>query len=553
MKQNFLYLFIAFYALFFYTHYDYILANNVEIAGPLIVAISICNIALDAAVATFLSGLMKKRWFAVAVCTAVWLLCMANVLYLRHFNTYVDITLIGEVRNFDILGESLLALTSWRDLAVSIVFFVAVYLIVWKERWNWGGKIKSYYSVGMALLALIGMYGLIAKGTRESFVKALSYITDNVCDSYTRGYMFGMTHYVGYDLSRLNSNRDILPEDEALMQRYFKQKSADAAIDSTACSRPPRNIIFYLMEGIQTDVLREVCLGDTVMPNLLALADSARYCNLCMESEVSIGLSSDGQLIYMTGMLPKSDQNTVNHYTFNAYPGLPTACKRLGMQTAMLLPTGRHIWRQEEMCAAYGIDSLYTTVTLGYDEDDNLTDKAINLLDDIKKKPFFLTLLNMTTHPPFIKDYDKRLKSFAEKNLADDKQGYYERANFFDFQLGRFIKALKKKGIWAETLVIIASDHHVPDYAKDNKRGKIPFIITGGYQHSLLQGHVKSEEVIYQSDLDPTLLGLLGIEQKWRGVGRNLFNSNSKRLTDEEKHRLSDMILETNWFAKRQE
>lgn len=545
-KQNIIYTFLIFFCLIAYTHWDYVLAGHKTIEGPLIVAMSICNIALDAAVATFVSCLLKKRWYNAGISIALWLFCMMNVLYLRHFDTYVDITLAGELRNADILGESILALTKWRDIVVSVAYLAAVWLLMWREPLRFTRWIKGYTMIAVAAMAFVSLYGLIAKGTRSSFVDALDFMNERlVSDSYHRGFQMGFTHYVAYDFSRLNIKREITKEDEQIMKSKLAGKKLGTVADNH-----PRNVVFILMEGILSEAMTKVCDGDTVMPNLLAIADTAQYCNLNMESETNIGWSSDGQLIYMTGILPHSDKNTVNHFTHNAFPGLGTVCKGLGMQTAMLLPTGKHIWRQEDMCMAYGIDSLHATVEVGQDDDDRLVDYAINLLDKVKEKPFFLTVLNISTHTPFTNGFKRSLKDFHEKDLPEDKKTYYEMSNFWDVQLGRFVKALKDKGMWDESLVVIASDHHLGLWMKNNKREKIPFIITGGYRSNLLSERVRSNDAIYQSDFYPTLLALLGVEQKWTGLGRNLFSEASKRLSEADKQQLSDVILETNWFAK---
>lgn len=559
-KQNIAYTFLIFFCLLAYTHYDYVVAENMKIGGPLFVAMSICNMALDAAVVTFISWVIRRRWYNAAVSVVFWLFCMMNVLYLRHFNTYVDVTLVGELRNVDILGESIIALTTWRDIVVSVLYFAAIWLLMWRKPLRYTQWIKGYTMPIVAVLSFVSLYGLVAKGERVSFVEALNYMNENVVSMpYHRGYQLGFVHYVGYDLSRLTVKRDITAQEKRMMEDYgaFRaaQRKADlqgklpnAATEINGSSRP-QNVVFMLMEGILSDVVTTVCDGDTVMPHLWAIADSAQYCNMNMESETNIGWSSDGQLIYMTGMMPHSDRNTVNNFTYNTFQGLGTACKKLGMQTAMLLPTGRHIWRQEDMCNGYGIDSLYNTVVFGEDPDDRLMDFGIGLLDKIGGKPFFLTVLNFSTHTPFYDHFPLRLRTFHGKGVPQDKIGFYERANFFDYHLDRFLKALKKKGLWENTLVVLASDHHLEEWMENNKRGKIPFIITGGYHSPLLPERVKSSENIYQTDFYPTMLALLGVEQKWSGVGRNLFSSNSKRMSKSDKQQLSDMILETNWFA----
>ncbi len=119
------------------------------------------------------------------------------------------------------------------------------------------------------------------------------------------------------------------------------------------------------------------------------------------------------------------------------------------------------------MCIAYDMDSLHATVEVGQD-DDRLVDYAIDLLGKVKKKPFFLAVLNISSHTPF-------------------KNG--------------FGRSLKDKGIWDEALVVIASDHHLGLWMENNKREKIPFIITGGFRSRMLSERVRSNDPIYQSHI----------------------------------------------------
>ncbi|MDY4184788.1 MAG: hypothetical protein SOX83_02405, partial [Sodaliphilus sp.] len=53
---------------------------------------------------------------------------------------------------------------------------------------------------------------------------------------------------------------------------------------------------------------------------------------------------------------------------------------------------------------------------------------------------------------------------------------------------------------------------------------------------------------IFQTDVYPTLLGLLRVNQRWRGVGKDLFNPHSQRLSPAQKQQISNIVLETDWF-----
>ena len=146
-------------------------------------------------------------------------------------------------------------------------------------------------------------------------------------------------------------HRDKSDADRQAMQSLEKQRKSEA-VRYAADAPLPDNVIFVLMESIMSEAVTAVCDGDSVMPNLARLANEAQYSNLNMASEVGIGWSSDGQLIYMTGILQHSIKLTVNAFTYNSFRGMGSVCKELGYATAMVIPTGKHVWHQNDMCQA---------------------------------------------------------------------------------------------------------------------------------------------------------------------------------------------------------
>lgn len=536
---------LLFILLLIYTHYDYVIMGDGYINKLIYYFCNVCVIVFDASVVALIACAFRRSCARMIVAGIFWLWCMVNVIYLRHFDTYVDITLIGEVRNFDMLGESISALIYFRDLVVSIIYFAACYLIFFcmRDRWKW---IRWYYLFAVMVLSFIGIFCCNSRARHVPFVQAFDFWSGNFgSNSYVVGFQYGFFHYFYSNLYTLNMHRNISDADVTAMQSLDQQRVSEAMAfnDSTAL---PRNIVFVLMESIMSDAVTAVCDGDSVMPNLARLAREAQYCNFNMTSEVGIGWSSDGQLIYMSGILQHSTKNTVNAFTHNSHRAMGSICKELGYNTAMVIPTGKHVWHQEDMCRAYGIDSLYSTIKHGHDNDENLIDSTIHVLNNYKNKPLFVTILNVSTHTPVYKHFPERLREFDDDKFDEKELLYFERANYFDFHLGRMVEALRRNGQWENSLVILASDHHDDDWV-DQTRLSIPLIITGGYKLPVQQHATK---VIYQTDVYPTLLHLLHVKQQWQGVGRDLFNPKSRRLSPAEKHRISDIILETDWFKQ---
>lgn len=536
---------ILFSSLLLYTHYDYVVMGDGDINKLIYYLCNVCGIIFDASIVTLVACAFKRAGARMVAAGIFWAWCMVNVIYLRHFDTYVDITMIGEVRNFDMLGESIVSLTHIRDIVVSILFLGACYWVFFStmDRWK---QLRWYYLFVPIALSFAGIYVTNSRAKHVPLVKAFNFWGGNFgSNSYVVGYRYGFFHFFYSNLYTLNMHRDRTEADIKSMQELSRRRATEAmpANDSTAL---PRNIVFVLMESIMSDAVTAVCDGDSVMPNLARLAREAQYCNLNMTSEVGIGWSSDGQLIYMSGILQHSTKNTVNTFTHNSHRGMGSICKELGYSTAMVIPTGKHVWHQEEMCVAYGIDSLYSTIKHGHDDDKHLVDSTIQVLNHYKNERLFVTILNISTHTPISQHFPERMRDFNDKSFPEKEILYFERANYFDFHLGRMIEALRRNGQWDNSLVILASDHHDDDWV-DKTHNSIPLIITGGFQLPVQQ-HDKA--VIYQTDVYPTLLHLLHVKQDWQGVGRDLFNPKSMRLSPAEKHRISDIILETDWFKK---
>lgn len=545
-RLNILLTFLLYLGLFLITHYDFVFERTSGVSGGLFYAMNFCSMVFDASLATLFTRLCSISSFRVLhyfPFVVFWIFCMANVLYLRQFGVYVDITMIGEVRNIDILGPNLLSLVRVRDFFLSALFFLVVVRWAWKPlpaRLQW---IRWHNLLVVALFSFLGIYGLVAKGTRTWSLSVFSTMArGSFSDSHLQTFSFGFTQSIVHDAVLTKVRRSITEQDRAVMARHI---SIDIQPDTVLYSGHRPNLIFVLMEGILSETVTQVCGTDTVMPHLWRLAQESRYSFLNMRSEAKLGWSSDGQFIYMTGLVPHTRKVVVNNYADNLYHGLGTACKSLGMQTAMVIPTGSHIWHQDNMCKAYGIDSLYSAVTLGDVEDEELFDFAQAKLHNLMP-PFFLTVLNMTTHTPFSTHFEYRRKDFCDKDIPENKLCYFERAHYFDYHLARFIRNLKESGLWNTSIVVLASDHHLAgEWIPENHRDPIPFIITGGAVPDLPDVNVS--DTICQTDFYPTVLHMLGIRQSWCGVGRDLFDDVNP-LSDEEKQVVSDIVLETDWF-----
>ena len=98
-----------------------------------------------------------------------------------------------------------------------------------------------------------------------------------------------------------------------------------------------QNVIMIIVESYMSFTSDMLYKGKEVTPFLNYLKrDPAVYYNGSVKENITIGESSDGQYIYMTGLLPLRSVITVSKACHVALPGLP---KKLGKESRMIIPS----------------------------------------------------------------------------------------------------------------------------------------------------------------------------------------------------------------------
>ena len=177
-------------------------------------------------------------------------------------------------------------------------------------------------------------------------------------------------------------------------------------------------------------------------------------------------------------------------------------------------------------------------------------DRAIEILDKVKDKPFFLAVGFVRPHVPLVapaKYFDLYDRSAMQAPIVPDDdlndvpgiirtykrnsttygvtaelhkgllQAYYASVSYMDAQVGRVLESLKENGLEDNTIVVFSSDHgyllgHHHKYQKQHlfeESTRVPFIISVPWlkdQHG--KGTRKITELV---DLYPTLTDLAGL------------------------------------------
>lgn len=317
-------------------------------------------------------------------------------------------------------------------------------------------------------------------------------------------------------------------------------------------NRPIDNVIFLLLESYLSASSELIIDGKTITPFLDSLKRSSDvYYNGKVHSNITIGESGDGQLIYMTGLLPLRSKLSVGVAKNDTLPSLPAILKnKLGItRTEIVIPSNPGMWQQNNMNIVYGIDNCYSQ---NDNQGSEMTDDVVfNMAMNTPKKKdesFFSMVLSLSTHQPYRSPIDKTFEIHCD-SLPFSYLVYLNACHFLDKQIKCYFDNLKNKGIYENSLIVIASDH-APHMEMLGMKGRISdtlplYIIHGNIKNNAYVGDCN------QLDVFTTILDVLNIDNDWRGLGNTLLNPNYVNSVSNEKYEMSEWIIQGNYFKSK--
>lgn len=308
-----------------------------------------------------------------------------------------------------------------------------------------------------------------------------------------------------------------------------------AGVDRTSLRRP--NVVVVMIDSVRADQLRVGGAERDVMPNLDALA---------REGRVFVDTVSDSTHTNYSTPSPFSSTYPLRSKDTHIYPDTPAyprvflwdLLKAVGYRTAYVSSQDN---RWGNMAAYLHTDGLETVLQPDrVTRDDAPTvDDAIKWVEGIGDGPFLLCLNLQNPHWPFKvpagwprrfgkpRDFGWVFIQFPRDRIQDVKNLYADALAYSDEQAGRLFQALKRRGVWDNTIVVAMSDHgeaflehgfagHASRLYQEALR--VPFVFRG-------PGVPPGEDrrPAQTLDLAPSILSLLGLPPHPGFQGLDLF------------------------------
>ena len=422
------------------------------------------------------------------------------------------------------------ASVTWGDLIPAVILFVAygaAMFFAWRpiSRLYRAAK-QNIKQRGLSTIVMLFVGGLLFLAIRGGVSPAPA----NVSKVYFSDNMFLNQAATNPVFSLLSSSmRSELKQSD---YRYFEQEECSEIFStlkqSNAISAPhsvlntPRpNIVLIVLEGFGRTTATTTAEGKAVTPQL----DALRQSGVSFENMFANSYRTDrGTVAVMSGH-PAHPVASIMKYPQKAHtlPAIASSLKAEGYATSFTYGGDANFTNTASYLYGTGFERITDqkcmhfdapTAKWGYADDvvcDFFAEEVLQLAGE--GKPFFASLLTLSSHEPFEVPFD----AFEDKVL--------NATAFTDHHVGKMIDRWRNTPAWDNMLVILIADHGMP-YPETLTTGsiarqRIPMIWTGG---ALKDGGVQIDTFCSQADLAATLLAQLGISHKDFTFSHDIFN-----------------------------
>ncbi len=556
----------------------------------------------DSALVTLPMLWIRKRWLWSfwVVLSVLSLYFIANTLYACTYYSLMSLSTLCMWGNLDkMVIESAVSSLSLSDVSYILIFLSTLALWFCRYRhkikkFNYSRKIRVAWVVfTVVLIALAQIKSTITyrqkyaerNGDETGFVGSM---VDKIAGKNIARHEYfdvnGLFPYLGFLVHEYFSNGMVSEKDYQLMTEYINGMPDSATFDKLADSIPPCNFILIVVESLESWAIDYSQNGKYAMPYLHSLAAQSQ-CDSCnvfyspnLLSQVSVGHSSDGQMIILTGVLPLRNDVAAGQFYDNDYPTIFRAIEKKynTKKPFEITCDDAKMWNQGHTYIGYGFEKLYGWTSFDpeekldwYNRDKPMFNMA---LDKISKSPeqYACMLVTLELHQPYDGPYKSNTWIDAADNLSVEARNYLAKAANTDRSIKEFIEGLKRIGRYENTVIAITGDHYsygMPNEKRVAEERNTPHYLPLVVLNSPL-GSQYNEQIGGQIDIYPTLLDILGVEDYgWRGVGHSLLRPGHPNaalncegqmvgLSDEKVHneleeawKMSQIIIRSNYFA----
>jgi phosphoglycerol transferase MdoB-like AlkP superfamily enzyme len=323
--------------------------------------------------------------------------------------------------------------------------------------------------------------------------------------------------YSVQDLKRKNYFKDSELEKYTNIVKQYKRKNIDK-----------KNVVVIILESMSTEYYgfynKDLKDYSGYTPFLDSLIDHS-YTSY---NSFGNGTKSIDAIPSILASIPATEFHfSLSKYCTNKIDGIGSILNKEGYQTSFFHGAPNGSMGFESMNKLLGIKNYYGMDNYNNNSDfDGVwgiwDDKFFNYFADElnnMKEPFFSSIFSCSSHHPY-----KTPKEFKNK-FKKGKHPMHECVQYTDHSLKLFFNKIKNEAWFKNTLFVITADHTNISFEKEYRSPigifRVPIIF---YDPSNINLNQKSEKIIQQIDIMPSILSYLDYNKPFISLGNNIFN-----------------------------
>ncbi len=469
------------------------------------------------------------KWIFVIFNSAAVLANLADTVYFRYTNRRTTSSVFSEFGN----EENILKIIGGEIAGHYILFFIGIVLIagLWllyrnpyckakKCKPSWKSifikyAVSSAVFAGAVILCIAGIRGGFAHSTRPITIgNANQYVNRPIETAVVLNTPFSVIRTIG---------KKVFQDPEYFSARELEKIYSPVHLKKNGGEFRDLNVVILIVESFGQEYMEY-----GYMPFLKSLRDKS----LWYEHSFSNGRKSiDAMPSILSGIPMFIEPYFVTHYATNDVSSIAGELKNKGYHTSFFHGAPNGSMGFQAFARATGWDEYYGKDEYGNDDDFDgmwaIWDEPFlqffaDKLDEFEQ-PFASALFTASSHHPF-----KVPEKYESRFTDEGGHPILKCVRYTDYALGQFFEKAEKSAWYYNTLFVITADHTNAalhdEFLTDAGLYRVPiiFYLPGGE----LQGC--SDRIAQQTDIMPTVLGLLNYDRPYVAFGKDLTEEGGK-------------------------
>ena len=463
-----------------------------------------------------------RKWY-IGISTIMTIIMFGDLLYYRYFNDFLSVKLVNQATFVGSVTSIIFSIIKVTDI-ILLVDLIA-FIFITKSK----GPMRLFRYKLSFIFTIIVLPSIILSISFSSI--------------YTGIKKYEFFNYHVYDIISLDPENSKLTSDERVQ---LVDNLRDVHRESTSGNyfgvAKDKTVILVQIESLQNEMVNKFYNGQEITPNInKIIAENSIYFKNYYQ-QLGKGNTSDAEFTSLNSLYPITSGNTYNVYENNGFYGLPWIMREHGFSTTSYHGYVANFWNRVNIYPQIGFEESK------FDENYVMGEKIVFGLDDhdffkqsvpmIKEKGpnSFHFLVTLSSHKPFDLPEDKKWITLAPED--ENFFGHYiQSLHYMDHAFGEFIEELKAEGLYDSSVIIFYGDHFGIGMEDEAVKERMEAFIGSEYTHEdmfnvplviHLPNSGISETVTMtggQIDLLPTILNVLGINNEYLALGKDLLNT----------------------------